>query len=155
MSIADEARAKLEGITPGPWSAEHFPWHHDDDPEWEVESHALQFDDPIGIAGHGVEQGKADAEFIAAAPELVDGLLAELDAAEQLLVQQGVLGKRCRRLTAERDAALATIQQVRELADKWEREAGPGSRAEQAYGRQVVSVEFAVTTLRRILGGES
>jgi hypothetical protein len=51
--------------------------------------------------------------------------------------------------------ALATIQQVRELADKWEREAGPGSRAEQAYGRQVVSVEFAVTTLRRILGGES
>ncbi|WNM74482.1 hypothetical protein SEA_BEARBQ_80 [Gordonia phage BearBQ] len=42
MSIADDARAKLEGITPGPWSAEHFPWHHDDDPEWEVESHALR-----------------------------------------------------------------------------------------------------------------
>ncbi|QAU07218.1 hypothetical protein HOV03_gp78 [Gordonia phage Asapag] len=64
-------------------------------------------------------------------------------------------GSAVMQIERERDAALATIQQVRELADRWEREAGPDSRAEQVYGRQVVSVEFAVTTLRRILGGES
>lgn len=87
--IADEARAKLEGITPGPWSAQHCSWHHDDDPEWEVESHALQFDDPIGIVGHGVEQGKDDAEFIAAAPDLVRGLLAEIDRLEALVHARG------------------------------------------------------------------
>lgn len=75
-------RARVDAATIGPWVAIHWPQHHPDDPEWEVESHALEFDDPRGIAGHGAEQGEADAEFIAHARTDVPALLDALVSAE-------------------------------------------------------------------------
>ncbi|WNO27877.1 hypothetical protein SEA_HALO3_7 [Gordonia phage Halo3] len=160
MGIADEARAKLEGITPGPWEVE--------------EQH-----DPLGDTTYcipGIERfrgytnnvycgiDKALAEFIAAAPALVRGLLEELEGAQGDLgeVRTG-LGRAqtwleaiadltggdgsyvdgVRSVVAERDAALATIRQVRELEREW----GERDSVEPVHGMW--------KALRRILGGES
>lgn len=97
MSIAGEARAKLEGITPGPWSfisGYNGPFEAADFPDVTIGGRDI---------GDGI--GEADAEFIAAAPDLVRGLLAELDQTKAEVVMTNV----------ELGAALATIQQVREL----------------------------------------
>lgn len=77
--VVERALAALEGVTEGPWVAHGDPNHHPEDPEWEIESHAPQFDDPIGIVFAGVEQGRADAEFIAAARGLLPELVAEVE----------------------------------------------------------------------------
>ena len=53
-----------------------------------------------------------------------------------------------RALLAEVEALNARLQAVQDLADKWERDAGPDSRARAVYGRQVLSVEFAVAEIR-------
>lgn len=110
--IRDEARRALDGITPGKWIAGYGGGEN------------------VVILYHQV----ADAEFIAAAPELVRGLLAELDRAENKADKQANsayetgqrdLADECglpfdtiahdvREIIRERDLALATIQQVRE-----------------------------------------
>jgi hypothetical protein len=49
----------------------------------------------------------------------------------------------------------ATIARVKSLADEWETNAGPDSRAWEVYGPQNVSVPFAVKSIRdAIKGGE-
>lgn len=75
----ERAEKALEGVTEGPWVANENT--HPDDPQWEIESHAHAFDDPVGIVFEGVEQGRADAEFIAASRSLLPELVAELKAA--------------------------------------------------------------------------
>ncbi|AMS03158.1 hypothetical protein BJD61_gp79 [Gordonia phage Obliviate] len=145
MSVADEARAGLEGITPGQWKyADIIDGLHNVISEmgWDIASCS------DGGSGQGDRPRREafairNAEFIAAAPDLVRGLLDELDQLqrwkdEALPVIAGLqelgralgvpLGRsitgpesavRAQALRAERDAAVATIQQVRELADRW------------------------------------
>ncbi len=45
----------------------------------------------------------------------------------------------------KRDEALARVEA---LADEWESQAGPGTRAEEVFGLQKVSVGFAVKSIR-------
>ena len=74
MSAADEAREKLEGVTPGPWL-------------WDEDDEELKGLDRTVLSGVGYNDGtagvfvgnEADAEFIAWCREGVPRLLAELD----------------------------------------------------------------------------
>ncbi|QFP96177.1 hypothetical protein PP506_gp56 [Gordonia phage DobbysSock] len=152
--VRADARRLLQGITPGPWVAEYMPQetsYPSDSYHIVTKSHgdlvAVSDDQAESlIEGPRAEFGK-DAEFIAAAPALVDRLLAELDrvgevkedvarrlmdAADSLSADyppeirvggQGVT-EAISRVRAERDAALATLQQVRariDLAETWSR----------------------------------
>ncbi|QFP96844.1 hypothetical protein SEA_MCKLOVIN_59 [Gordonia phage Mcklovin] len=87
-----DARRLLQGITPGPWVAEYMPQetsYPSDSYHIVTKSHgdlvAVSDDQAESlIEGPHAEFGK-DAEFIAAAPTLVDRLLAELDQAKTLI----------------------------------------------------------------------
>ena len=48
---------------------------------------------------------------------------------------------------------LAVVERVEALAAGWEEEAGRDSTAERVFGRQVVSVEFAVESIRAAITG--
>ncbi|QDF18010.1 hypothetical protein SEA_CLARK_61 [Gordonia phage Clark] len=138
--VRADARRLLQGITPGEWVAE--PW------EGTTREAVGVFAGSVwGPRVAGLIESEADAEFIAAAPTLVERLLAELDrvgevkedvarrlmdAADSLSADyppeirvggQGVT-EAISRVRAERDAALATLQQVRariDLAETWSR----------------------------------
>ncbi|QSL99831.1 hypothetical protein SEA_ODAY_87 [Gordonia phage ODay] len=91
MSIADEARAKLEGITPGPWVVNTEGWAFissggDSVLHAYVDTKCLECDAEVcqSMDCHVAASGE-DAEFIAAAPDLVRGLLAELDQAREFI----------------------------------------------------------------------
>jgi hypothetical protein len=45
-------------------------------------------------------------------------------------------------------ALLGVVNAVLALMDGWESDAGPSSDAERVFGKQVVSVEFAVAQIR-------
>lgn len=77
--IVTEAREALEGITPG-------PWRHDVDSEYGETSHIVR---PANAGEDGLAVGiftgnyggaGADADFIAAAPDLVSRLCVEVEA---------------------------------------------------------------------------
>lgn len=57
-------------------------------------------------------------------------------------------------LTEPRTKADDALERVNELIDKWERIGGPGSRAEEVFGPQKVSVEFTVYEIRKAIKGE-
>lgn len=50
--------------------------------------------------------------------------------------------------------ALAAVNRVGAVVKGWTESAGPGSEAERVFGGQVVSVEFAATTLRSAIDGD-
>lgn len=128
--VRADARRLLHGITPGKWA-----WTKYDD-QYEIWTQD-KTDEPGDVADN--VQHLADAEFIAAAPTLVDRLLTQADRLQSwkddaLPVIFGLqdLGRaldiplghsitgpiaveRAQALLAERDAALALLQQVREL----------------------------------------
>ncbi|AXH49036.1 hypothetical protein SEA_LTON_57 [Gordonia phage Lton] len=159
MSIADDARAKLEGITPGSWSVDYetsdcFPYEtypyaisgprnsgldvpHVSD-EYRAE-YGHQMSEVCGISDQ-------DAEFIAAAPDLVRGLLAELDQAKGMDLSKiaAVTPCTCSAARAQRDAALATIQEVRDYCESRITDPGDG-----------IDDHIDPADLLRILGGES
>lgn len=58
-----------------------------------------------------------------------------------------------RRQLEQHRRSAESIDRVLALADEWERGAGPSSSAEDVYGKQVVSVEFAVREIRRAAYG--
>ncbi|QYC53581.1 hypothetical protein SEA_NORVS_97 [Gordonia phage Norvs] len=203
MSIADDARAKLEGITPGRWKySDIIDGLHNVISEmgWDV---ARCSDGGSGQGDRPRRETIAirNAEFIAAAPDLVRGLLAELDQAiapdpcdmthrepfdfAQCRTHDTTfpLGEKCKfdgrepwavfadeadeqrqlkvraelsldRTRGELDAALATTQKVRELADEWERDEAYACGNPSECVR-CVSFQRAVIALRRTLGGES
>lgn len=126
VSVRDAARQALEGITPGQWRAISAR-----------DGCATIASVTVGNGGEGWKpvvyatgqpcdgariDNPADAEFIAAAPELVRGLLAELDRVEgqaTLDVNAATHGTELLRGQAiqwrnERDVALSTLQKVRE-----------------------------------------
>ena len=62
---------------------------------------------------------------------------------------------RAQEMEVSRDAVAAELRgrdeklaKVGDLADEWESKAGPDSNAERVFGRQVVSVEYAVAQIR-------
>ncbi|WNM74325.1 hypothetical protein SEA_THIMANN_62 [Gordonia phage Thimann] len=116
--VRADARRLREGITPGPWFVDVVPkgdgrifvGNRADGREhglWEIVY--ANGDDLGDLKEEAARKEVANAEFIAAAPTLVDRLLAELDRADDVTR---------RRL----DAAL--LQQVRariDLAETWSR----------------------------------
>ncbi|WP_353107796.1 hypothetical protein [Gordonia sp. (in: high G+C Gram-positive bacteria)] len=112
--VVSRARAALDGITPGEWWVFKQSERHDDDPEWVIESNGgPSSDNPIGVVGHGVEQGEVDATFIAAAPDLVRDLLAEVDRLRQQPVELSAsMLADAVKAEAERDKARAAVMRV-------------------------------------------
>ncbi|QBP30650.1 hypothetical protein SEA_LAHIRIUM_78 [Gordonia phage Lahirium] len=96
--VRADARRLLQGITPGPRVAEYCR----EQGNCVIPADAQSTREAVAITR--LYRQVADAEFIAAAPTLVDRLLAELDQA---------LAERDQAL-AERDQALATLEQVRD-----------------------------------------
>ena len=137
MSAAERARELLAGITPGKWEAE--PWEGTARESVNVLAGSLWGPRVAGLVGRN-----SDAEFIAAAPDLVRDLLAELDQARAGRDMWGrtanALGgnmedvghilsgvrydeaedvyRAANRVVAERDAALATLAEVREVVHR-------------------------------------
>ncbi|SDT84458.1 hypothetical protein [Gordonia westfalica] len=135
MSAAEEARKLLEGITPGPWEAE--PWDGTT-----RESVGVFAGSVWGPRVAGLITSSADAEFIAATPELVPALLAELDQAKADLDAAAYRHGQLQSRIANRDA---TIQRVRELIAEW-------SWTEHHHDEPVYEIW---KPLARIVGGES
>ncbi len=78
-ALRDRALQALEGVTEGPWAAQ-LP---DPDDDWADEESAVYLDDGGALGTAYIaerivqgDEGKADAQFIAAAPDLVRDFLA-------------------------------------------------------------------------------
>lgn len=117
--IIERAEATLEGISEAPW----FAMDYDDNPGDEgvclLSNHGGPRQRSFAYTGLGYswiseDQAVADAEFIAAARDLVPGLIAELKAAR------------------------AENERLHELADKWD------NATEMSTGNpSIVAKEFA------------
>lgn len=103
--LTERARARemLTGITPGPWEQNGINGVHTPDGSCVATTHQ--------VAGR---QRKADAEFIAAAPQLVADLLKELEAGGDEIAAKDVCLFVARRENARLTAAL---ERVEKLAD--------------------------------------
>jgi hypothetical protein len=70
----------------------------------------------------------------------------------RVLAEQGCSSDPCgsKVCRAQRDRAklYAALDAVEALADEWETLAGPGTEADRVFGRQGISVEFAVKKIR-------
>lgn len=146
--VRADARRLLQDITPGPWSVDY---ENSDCYPYERYAYAITGPRNTGLdvphvsdeyrAQYGNQMSEivgisdADAEFIAAAPALVQRLLAELDGKDGEIAElNGELGARdcdCVDCTDaecaaihERDAALAVIAQVRDLAADVDQDGG-------------------------------
>ncbi|AZG43472.1 ead/Ea22-like family protein [Gordonia insulae] len=118
VSVRDAARQALEGITPGPWRPSLLDGvvHEDGSSSYRGGAYPDRKGATPIFLTNSIDQH--DAEFIAAAPELVRGLIDELDradseviAAEQSGYRQGAIHRHdYNRVAAERDAALSTLQ---------------------------------------------
>ena len=116
--VRADARRLLHGITPGKWrhGRDNFGFHT-------ISAVRTGVVYATGQPGEGVRiDNPADAEFIAAAPTLVDRLLTELDRVtghlNAELVMRDEAEDATRHYEIQRDAALATLQQVREWAEQ-------------------------------------
>ncbi|MGW8936007.1 hypothetical protein [Gordonia terrae] len=101
--VRADARRLLQGITDGPWA-----WHQYGD-QYEVFTQDPNTE-PSDVADN--VQILADAEFIAASPTLVAGLLAELDRLETDLEAAAYRHGQLQARIGKRDRTLARIQAV-------------------------------------------
>lgn len=106
-------------------------------------------DDLADLTEEAAWEARRDAAWIAAAnPATILRLIAEVRDLSERLAQ----AYRDEVLAHDERAQLAArLAAVEALADEWERQAGPDSRAHDVYGRQVVTVEHAVASLRAAL----
>ncbi|MDB2213837.1 hypothetical protein [Mycobacteroides abscessus] len=117
--LLDRAKASLEGVTEGPWEPVEERGNPGYSPFYGVRSAG---DQPRRVVfaqsdweGYGNGSTKADAEFIAAARQLVPELIAEVERRERAL--QG----RVRELERERDDHLETAEIMRRTRERAER----------------------------------
>lgn len=61
--------------------------------------------------------------------------------------------ERLAELRPQRDEARAQVDRVRALVDGWLLKAGPESKAHNVYGEQMVTVKFAVESIRDAIQG--
>ncbi|QFP96674.1 hypothetical protein PP512_gp59 [Gordonia phage Denise] len=117
-NTTEEARAKLKGITSGPWRTEWNSDEHGGVPVYSQSGPLAQCADCYTEAEFEPE----DAEFIAAAPDLVRGLLSER---AELLLSRAELADENEHLRNWRDGdrdrneliqLRATLRQIREWA---------------------------------------
>ncbi|MDT0223489.1 hypothetical protein [Gordonia sp. AC31] len=117
--VRADARRLLQGITEGPWA-----WHQYGD-QYEVFTQ-----DPNTEPGDVADnvQILADAEFIAASPTLVAGLLAELDRMKGYLDTEIVMRDEAedalRHYEVQRDAANATLARIQAVAADVDQDGG-------------------------------
>ena len=117
--IVSRARAALDGITPGPWVR--------DNPDDRFSEHDDVFSGDVWSRRvAGLISRRADSTFIAAAPDLVRDLLAEVERLRDDLRVERTVTHLCEsvdadlrearaeveRLTAERDQAIAAHQRA-------------------------------------------
>lgn len=126
--VVQRARQALDGITPGPWKI-------DDYDESALDSIVSVADDRLGGWVEVARSTGDDARFIAAAPDLVRKLAAEVEKlraqpvelSAQLLADAAgweavaeehadTIGK----VDAEVEKLCATVDRVRKLAERWE-----------------------------------
>lgn len=121
--VRADARRLLQDITPGPWE-----WHDEGNPSnpW-ITRKIVRDNEPfhelnvlkVRMARNARDEccwppSPADAEFIAAAPQLVDRLLAGLDGATMEIEIA----------RAERDAANATLARIQAVAADVDQDGG-------------------------------
>ncbi|MDM2418433.1 Bacteriophage protein [Mycobacteroides abscessus subsp. massiliense] len=115
--LVDRAKASLEGVTPGPWRHEIGEEHGETVHfvQWGVES-------SVGIFTGNYGGASTDAEFIAAARQLVPELIAEVKRLEAERVHWKALWKGTvedsTKVIQERDEALWALDKVTE---SWKR----------------------------------
>ncbi|QFP97026.1 hypothetical protein SEA_SUERTE_55 [Gordonia phage Suerte] len=119
-NVRADARRLLQGITPGPWFVDIVPkgdgrifvGNRADGREhglWEI---VYEHGDDLGdLKDESARRAVANAEFIAAAPELVDRLLAELDDVTRIAEDRFETMAEYKDDASE---ALATLKQVRD-----------------------------------------
>jgi hypothetical protein len=93
-------------------------------------------------------RAERDAEFIAAAPDLVRDLLDEVKRLRSAGYDAFGWQRRCERAEADRDSAVAAVERAEALADRWE-------NAAAAFGISDSELDAAAFDLRRALGGAS
>ena len=175
---AAEWAALADAATEGPWHVQGPSVEEDD---WAVygPTRYVRHGSAAWARGEGHPRlcsapSGADANFIALARTAVPRLLADRERLvganarmrQVAELRVGTWRDTAARLEGERDRArgtAATLEAenarlragIEALADKWGK-AGPGTEAERVFGRQKVSVEFAVKALRALLaeGGE-
>lgn len=114
--VRADARRLLQGITEGQWA-----WHQYGD-QYEVFSQDDSVEPNSDVADN--VQHLADAEFIAAAPALVAGLLAELDQEQDRALRLAIRAAGCEKAETERDAALATLARIQAVAADVDQDGG-------------------------------
>ncbi|QDH92348.1 hypothetical protein SEA_SPOOKY_82 [Gordonia phage Spooky] len=113
--VRADARRLLQGTTRGPWKVNLSPgMEHDSHPDICVTAGNDEY--RVVCDFSSTRQDHVDAEFIAASPTLVDRLLAELDRERDRALRLAIRATGCEKAETERDAALAVIAQVRDLA---------------------------------------
>lgn len=129
--VRADARRLLQGITPGKWRHCTGPAEGESKAEYlagcitnaDESLHVVIAQSPEpkyayvipALTGDG-PTSDANAEFIAAAPEITQRLLAELDRERDRALRLAIRATGCEKAESERDAALAVIAQVREMA---------------------------------------
>ena len=113
--VRADARRLLQGITEGQWA-----WHQYGD-QYEVWTQDKGVD-PNDVADN--VQILADAEFIAASPTLVAGLLAELDQEQDRALRLAIRAAGCEKAETERDAALALLARIQAVAADVDQDGG-------------------------------
>ena len=131
--VRADARRLLQGITPGKWrhGRDNFGFHT-------ISAVRTGVVYATGQPGEGVRiDNPADAEFIAASPTLVAGLLAELDQEHDRALRLAIRAVGCEKAETERDAALATLARIQAVAadvDQWGGHSGP------AFARHILNI---------------
>lgn len=129
-NLASEARAALDAITPGPWEPATAPAHGSDETPAEYVAATLRPDSALlyvvcapspdperwayvlpAITGDG-PTSRANAAFIAAAPDLVRRMAAALDEADAALERAIELSARDMLATIGHAAVAPTVQRL-------------------------------------------
>ena len=116
--VRADARRLLQDITPGPWVAEYSR----EQGNCVIPADARSTREAVAITR--LFHQHADAEFIAASPTLVAGLLAELDQEQDRALRLAIRAVGCEKAETERDAALVTLARIHAVAADVDQDGG-------------------------------
>jgi len=146
--IVERAKELRAGITRGPWKLKTMR-REKYQPDVVHTPHGCLWHPSMGNINN-----RADGEFIAAAPELVDGLIAEV---ERLRALQRDDQETAKQAIEERDEANAAVERVRELAEQLAAPTaltGQTSILGRAIAEEVLNAIHGTTPTTDELGGE-
>ncbi|ANA85277.1 hypothetical protein BH769_gp74 [Gordonia phage BritBrat] len=114
--VRADARRLLQGITSGDWTVE--------DDGYDQAVYAEDGMPGTAYVSERCPQGRADAEFIAASPTLVQGLLDAVDQERDRALRLAIRAAGCEKAETERDAALVTLARIQAVAADVDQDGG-------------------------------